>query len=274
MTAPELETIGVRDRRIRSGDMIAAVGVFGGEGVKPVCKYLHSGSADELRLDVTFQGVPVSVQIDGEQAAVTVREDVYAIGYFMCIGQMVVLDRYTRQVKFWEEKGYSARREGIGNLLRCGGYIAKSPEQEIHVAGYHFRDFFEGALFEEHLQKVLTGEVASFVDMPYEINGSALSASILPMRGGDGEISGAIVKFRNVEDLKTSIIERNTAIAAAERKYRETERVAASDVSGEAFSKLMNYDWPGNIREMEKVLESAVVLCDTDIIYSEHIRHA
>lgn len=66
-----METIGVRDRRIRSGDMIAAVGVFGGEGVKPVCKYLHSGSADELRLDVTFQGVPVSVQIDGEQAAVT-----------------------------------------------------------------------------------------------------------------------------------------------------------------------------------------------------------
>ena len=34
----------------------------------------------------------------------------------------------------------------------------------------------------------------------------------------------------------------------------------------------MNYDWPGNIREMEKVLESAVVLCDTDIIYPEHIR--
>lgn len=64
-----METIVVRDRRIRSGDMIAAVGVFGGEGVKPVCKYLHSGSADELRLDVTFQGVPVSVQIDGEQAA-------------------------------------------------------------------------------------------------------------------------------------------------------------------------------------------------------------
>lgn len=100
----ELETIGIRDRRIRPGDMIAAVGVYGGEGVKPVCKYLHSGSADELRLDVTFQGVPISVQIDSEQVSVTVREDVYTIGYFMCIGQLVVLDRYTRQVKFWAEK--------------------------------------------------------------------------------------------------------------------------------------------------------------------------
>lgn len=141
LTAAELETICIRDRRIRPGDMIAAVGVFGGEGVKPVCKYLHSGSADELRLDVTFQGVPISVQIDSAQVSVTVRENVYTIGYFMCIGQLVVLDRYTRQVKFWEEKGYSARREGIGSLLRGGGYIAKSPEQEIHVAGYHFRDF-------------------------------------------------------------------------------------------------------------------------------------
>lgn len=93
LTAAELETICIRDRRIRPGDMIAAVGVFGGEGVKPVCKYLHSGSADELRLDVTFQGVPISVQIDSAQVSVTVRENVYTIGYFMCIGQLVVLDR-------------------------------------------------------------------------------------------------------------------------------------------------------------------------------------
>lgn len=55
-------------------------------------------------------------------------------------------------------------------------------------------------------------------------------------------------------------------------KIRQRYGIPERFLSGEAFSKLMNYDWPGNIREMEKVLESAVVLCDTDIIYPEHIR--
>lgn len=42
-------------------------------------------------------------------------------------------------------------------------------------------------------------------------------------------------------------------------------------LSGEAFSKLLNYDWPGNLRELESVLEGAAALSDTDIIYPEHI---
>ncbi len=42
-------------------------------------------------------------------------------------------------------------------------------------------------------------------------------------------------------------------------------------LSGEAFSQLLSYDWPGNIREMESVLERAVSLSESDIIYPEHI---
>ena len=44
------------------------------------------------------------------------------------------------------------------------------------------------------------------------------------------------------------------------------------NLSGEAFSKLIAYDWPGNIRELENVLESAVALSESDIIYAEQIR--
>ena len=42
-------------------------------------------------------------------------------------------------------------------------------------------------------------------------------------------------------------------------------------LSGEAFSKLINYDWPGNLRELENVLEGAAAMSDSDIIYPEHI---
>lgn len=41
--------------------------------------------------------------------------------------------------------------------------------------------------------------------------------------------------------------------------------------SGEALRKLLAYSWPGNVRELENVIERAVTLCDSPLIYSEHI---
>lgn len=232
--APEdLAVLGIQDHRLHSGDMLAAVGVYQGAGVKPVYKYLRSGAAG-LSLDVTFQGMPINVKITEREISVTVQDRVYTITYFICIGQMVVLDRRTKKVKFWEEKGYSARKEGIGSLLRGGSFIAKSPEQEICVVGYHFREFFEGELFEEHLRQVLNGQSPGFADMAYEINGFALLASIMPIHDG-GQVVGIIVKFRNIEDIRTTIMERNTAIAAAERKFRESSERSLPGEVGDAL---------------------------------------
>lgn len=228
LAAADLAQLGIEDPRLRAGDMLAAVGVYKGPGIKPVYKHLRRGEAVGLSLDVTFQGVPISIHIGDKEIAIEVREKVYSINYFVCIGQMVVLDHRTKRVKFWEEKGYSARKEGIGSLLRGGSFIAKGPDQEICVVGYHFRDFFEGELFETHLHQVLNGEVPSFSDVAYEINGFALLASILPIES-DGQIEGIIVKFRNIEDIRTTIMERNTAIAAAERKYRESSERSLPD---------------------------------------------
>ena len=193
LTPEDLAVIGIRDPRLRPNDILAAVGVYKGPGVKPVYKYLRGGESVGLHLDVTFQGVPISVHIG--------------------------------------DKGYSARKEGLGSLLRGSTYIAKGPDQEICVVGYHFKDFFEGELFEEHLRQVLDGQAPGFSDVAYEINGFALLASILPIRDGE-EIAGIIVKFRNIEDIRTTIMERNTAIAAAERKYRESSERSLPEEEG------------------------------------------
>lgn len=42
--------------------------------------------------------------------------------------------------------------------------------------------------------------------------------------------------------------------------------------SGEAIQKMVAYDWPGNVRELENAIERAITLCDSNIIYSEHLR--
>ena len=232
----DLAVLGIHDKKIQPGDLVAAVGVFQDDTApRPVYKALRRRDASTLQLDVNWQGKPIRVAVDGSEASVTVDGARYAISYFMSICQLVVLDHETGAVKFWEEKGYSARKEGAGNLLRGGSFGAKSPDGEMEVTGYYFREFFEGELFERHLQQILTGETDRYEDQEYEINGYALMASILPVPDKENG-NGAIVKFRRFEDIKATILERNTAITAAERKYKEAEQDMLTD--GGAFTSL------------------------------------
>ncbi|TCO71055.1 sigma 54-interacting transcriptional regulator [Marinisporobacter balticus] len=47
--------------------------------------------------------------------------------------------------------------------------------------------------------------------------------------------------------------------------------ISYKQLSGEALNKLLNYSWPGNVRELENTLERAMTLCETNILYPEHI---
>jgi Nif-specific regulatory protein len=42
-------------------------------------------------------------------------------------------------------------------------------------------------------------------------------------------------------------------------------------ISTPAIEMLTSYHWPGNIRELENCIERAVLLCDEDVIRSEHL---
>src|SRR5438128_2692111 len=61
-------------------------------------------------------------------------------------------------------------------------------------------------------------------------------------------------------------------------KYGEENRKGGLEVTPEALDLLMEYDWAGNVRELENVVERAVVLCSgpkigVDLI-PEHVRKA
>ncbi len=237
LTPADLERLNIREKKLRPGSRLAAVGAFDTPGSRPVYKFYPKGDSRLLELETVVLGdIPVQVSIGSRTAAVTVGESAYIIGYFLSIGQMVILDGKTGKVKFWQEKGYSARKEGIGNLLRGGPYTAKCPGFEVKVVGFHFREFFEGKQFEQDLERVMTGQTAQLADASYAINGYDLVASILPVKGKDGQLKSVIVKFRNIEDIHMTIQERNDAIKTAERKYRESEQNARPDEG--AFSVL------------------------------------
>ena len=223
----DLERIGIREPRLRTGDRLVAVGAFDDPGQRPVYKFLPGQDAESLQLETVWDGIPLRLSIEPHTVSVQVRDTTYSIDYFQCIGQLVALERGTGRVKFWEEKGYSARKEGAGSLLRGGAYIEKRPGLEMKVVGYHFREFFEGERFERHLARIFSGQVPRYEDAEYEINGYELVASLLPVPGADGLPGEVIVKFRSIEDIHTTILERNNAIKSAERTYRESARSEA-----------------------------------------------
>jgi len=55
------------------------------------------------------------------------------------------------------------------------------------------------------------------------------------------------------------------------RRENEKERTKKI-ITAAAMKKLLNYDFPGNIRELENILERAFLLSDETVISDEHIR--
>ncbi len=53
------------------------------------------------------------------------------------------------------------------------------------------------------------------------------------------------------------------------RRYSALNQKPVSHVSDEAMELLMKYSWPGNIRELEHVIERAVVMSGTEVLFVE-----
>ena len=55
------------------------------------------------------------------------------------------------------------------------------------------------------------------------------------------------------------------------RKYTQENGLGEKYISDDALEICKAYDWPGNIREVENAIESAVVLSDGECILPEHL---
>lgn len=54
-------------------------------------------------------------------------------------------------------------------------------------------------------------------------------------------------------------------------KFSKINNKNIYDIDNDALHILMDYDWPGNVRQLENIIERAVVLCQGEIITSDHL---
>jgi len=55
------------------------------------------------------------------------------------------------------------------------------------------------------------------------------------------------------------------------KKYAAKYNKPNLKINQQAIERLFNYQWPGNIRELQHTIEKAVILCDTDIIKADDL---
>ena len=55
------------------------------------------------------------------------------------------------------------------------------------------------------------------------------------------------------------------------RKYAKKYKKAGAKLSKEAIKKLQQYNWPGNIRELEHLIEHSLIMCENTLLKAEDI---
>lgn len=240
LTPDDLKCIGIKSRSIKMGDALLAVGTYMDVGTEAEFKSFGPNElARDASLSTTVAGRKIKLSVGGYPGAarVQVDDEIFDLPYFVCIAQLVLLDAKTHKVKFWEERGFSARRESPGEILRCAPFRAKFPNDEIEVKGNDYRLFFFGLMsdeFESYMDSMFSGRSQAMYGIPLEINGYIMIASLIPVIN-NGKVDDVIVRFSNLERFRERLLERDAEIIKAEKHYRE---LMAKERTGDATEKI------------------------------------
>lgn len=232
LTSESLKCIGINDKDIEIGDSIIAVGIFNEENeLLPVYKHLkYYEDCDSIELSHMYENINMFAQIDFKNKKVTigVNADVFIINYCNSFGHIVVLDGRTKNVKFYQTFGYTARSESINDLFKGKAYRSKGNNSEnFEVIGRNIFEIHSGNLTAQEFFHAATGENICYENQFKEINGKPTICSLYPLNHNNVRI-GAVLKIEDISEVKKIIRERDEALeklAFMERKLNEEEEI-------------------------------------------------
>lgn len=233
LQAFELSNIGIYDENIAPGDMLAAVGVYHKDSL-PTYKYVREHLCLEpFGFETDDFGVPVAVRIDTKQreTVIAVEDMRFVLPYFYAVGHMVVLDGRTKKLKFYEAKGYSIRKESIGELLRGGSfYEKKAGKTRLRMIGQKMTDVFEAPELLEAVCSVLSNERSAIEHELFDINHRLMEVSVFPPFSekpectADKHPSGVWLVISEAAGLKSLLEKRDKLLLDIEAHFKKREK--------------------------------------------------
>lgn len=175
-----------------------------------------------------------------------------------------------RELFGWRKGAFPAAfddRAGRFELADCGTLFLDGPDKPLEgLQGRLFK------LLDEGVVERVGSTDAQAVDVRVVV---ALPHSLERAWGGDGVLPELLAKLDVFRIRLPPLRERKEDITLlAEhflQKYRRRNARAASTLSPEAKILLTSYEFPGNARELENVVERAAILARGDEIQPEHL---
>ncbi|MBP1924469.1 transcriptional regulator with PAS, ATPase and Fis domain [Sedimentibacter acidaminivorans] len=223
LTPEALSCIGIFDNKIQSGDAIVAVGIFGGNEV-PVYEYIKPDyDSVKLKLDCNYANEDIKCSIDFKDRVINIQvnKEEYLLRYINCFGHIVVLDGKTKKMKFYQTHGYTARGEGIFDLLKGKEFRAKGETSDFfNVIGKDIFEIHKGNITAQEFFDAATGKNISYVNEFKEINGRPTICTLSPVNK-NGVRVGAALKVDDISEVKKVIRERDEALYNLEQMERK-----------------------------------------------------
>ncbi|WP_129600060.1 sigma-54 interaction domain-containing protein [Anaerophilus nitritogenes] len=235
----DLEKIGIYDNKIEYKDSFIGIGIYGKKNL-PVYKY-EKNSQDILSIDTHFQNVNIRVQINflKKFMDITVKNQIFKLSYIHFMGHIVVLDQDTKEVKFYQKEGYTARKESIKDLLLGKEFREKGKDaKELDVIGKDIFEIHEDGDTIKKFYQVAKGMNLHYKDKFTQINGFPTLCTLVPITVQNKRV-GAALKVEDISALKKLIKERDEALLSIQHmeiKMREEKdsKDLFSDILGES----------------------------------------
>ncbi len=223
----DLKVIGINDENIEIGDGIIAIGIYGYSGIDPEYKLDKSGKSKRLQLDRSFMENKISASIDfhSKSINISVNDEVFDMEYIRSLGHIVVVCGKTGKIKFYQAKGYTIRRESIYEMLMGKEYMAKG--KDIDILNIIGKSIFEvhGFLPDiKEFHEVAQGRDLSYNDKYIEINGRPTLCTLVPINN-KGKRTGALLKVKDISELKRLVTERDEALIKMEKMEKDLNKI-------------------------------------------------
>lgn len=222
LTLEGLSKINCHPQALRENDALIAVGVYDNPQIRSVHRsWQQSELLDFLELKVRFIGNSLNCVIDQHEKRmdIEVNGERFSQSYVKAYGHMVVIDGETGQIKFFQDKGYTIRRESVEELLLGETFQEKGNlDNRLNVDGMPLKQLFQS--------EQLFGELDRLYEAPFEnkekqlsffieINHRPMSCKLTVVY--DQSFEGILIKFRDLSEMSGLLTERNEILKSLEQ---------------------------------------------------------